>query len=101
MHSIVNLHKAKLTDITDHGDVVALTFFRRYKKINVAIDVSAHVKTSMCSETTKYFWQKYHALFVTMYITYQRSYLSQINTTQTSFEAYLESKRKSRDTSAP
>ena len=36
-----------------------------------------------------------------MYITSQRSYLSQINTRQTSFEAYFDSKRKSRDYSAP
>ena len=36
-----------------------------------------------------------------MYITYQKSDLSQINTRQTSFVAYFDSKRKSRDSSAP
>jgi len=34
-----------------------------------------------------------------MYITSQQSYLSKINTRQTSFEAYFDSKRKSRDSS--
>ncbi|KAK2190764.1 hypothetical protein NP493_69g01033 [Ridgeia piscesae] len=34
-----------------------------------------------------------------MYITSQQSYLLQINTRQTSFEAYFESKRKSCDCS--
>ena len=38
---------------------------------------------------------------VTMYITSQQSCLSQINTRQTSFEACFDSKRKSRDYSAP
>ncbi|KAK2179647.1 hypothetical protein NP493_478g02005 [Ridgeia piscesae] len=38
---------------------------------------------------------------VWMYITSQQSYMSQINTRQTSFEAYFDSKRKSRDCSAP
>ncbi|KAK2163645.1 hypothetical protein NP493_1452g00000 [Ridgeia piscesae] len=55
----------------------------------------------MCSEKTKHLWYKYYGLFVKMYITSQRSYLSQINTRQTSFEAYFVSKRKSRDSSAP
>ena len=36
-----------------------------------------------------------------MYITSQQSYLSQINTRQTSFEAYFDSNRKSRDSIAP
>ena len=36
-----------------------------------------------------------------MYITSQQSYLSQINTRQTIIEAYFDSKRKSRDSSAP
>ena len=51
----------------------------------------------MCSEKTKHLWYKYYGLFVRMYITSQQSYLSQINTRQTSFEAYFDSKRKSRD----
>ncbi|KAK2188499.1 hypothetical protein NP493_130g01014 [Ridgeia piscesae] len=55
----------------------------------------------MCSEKTKHLWYKYFGLFVSMYITSQQSYLSQINTRQTSFEAYFHSKRKSRDSSAP
>ncbi|KAK2181682.1 hypothetical protein NP493_387g02000 [Ridgeia piscesae] len=55
----------------------------------------------MCSEKTKHVWYKYYELFVLMYITSQQSYLSQIKTRQTSFEAYFDSKRKSRDTSAP
>ena len=49
---------------------VALTFSRRYKRSD---------------------WR--------MYITSQQSYMSQINTRQTSFEAYFDSKRKSRDCS--
>ena len=51
----------------------------------------------MCNENTKHFRYKYYGLFVRMYITSQQSYLSQINTRQTSFEAYFDSKRKSRD----
>ncbi|KAK2187983.1 hypothetical protein NP493_148g04037 [Ridgeia piscesae] len=49
----------------------------------------------------KHLWYKYYGLFVRMYITSQQSYLSQINTRQTSFEAYFDSKRKLRATSAP
>ncbi|KAK2178883.1 hypothetical protein NP493_525g02003 [Ridgeia piscesae] len=44
----------------------------------------------------KHLWYKYYELFVGMYITSQQSYLSQINTRQTSFKAYFNSKRKSR-----
>ena len=55
----------------------------------------------MCIEKTKHLWYEYYGLFVRMYITSQQSYLSQINTRQTSFEAYFDSKRKSRDSSAP
>ncbi|KAK2176853.1 hypothetical protein NP493_635g01016 [Ridgeia piscesae] len=44
---------------------------------------------------------KYYGLFVRMCITSLQSYLSQINTRQTSFEACFESKRKSRHSSAP
>ncbi|KAK2187974.1 hypothetical protein NP493_148g04036 [Ridgeia piscesae] len=55
----------------------------------------------MCSERTKHLRYKYYGLFVRMYITSQQSYLSQINTRQTSFEACFDSKRKSRDYSAP
>ncbi|KAK2170916.1 hypothetical protein NP493_1123g01001 [Ridgeia piscesae] len=54
----------------------------------------------MCSEKTMHLWYKYYRLFVRMYITSQQSYLSQIDTRQTSFEAYFDSKRKSRDSSA-
>ncbi|KAK2192341.1 hypothetical protein NP493_33g04019 [Ridgeia piscesae] len=43
------------------------------------------VKSSMYSEKTNHLWYKYYGLFVRMYITYQQSYLSQINTRQTSF----------------
>ncbi|KAK2171774.1 hypothetical protein NP493_1027g00000 [Ridgeia piscesae] len=45
-------------------------------------------------------WYKYYGLFVLMYIISRQSYLSHINTRQTSFEAF-DSKRKSRDYSAP
>ncbi|KAK2154460.1 hypothetical protein NP493_2183g00006 [Ridgeia piscesae] len=55
----------------------------------------------MCSERTKHLWYKYYGLFVRMCITSQQSYLSQINTRQTCFEAHFDSKRKSRDSSAP
>ncbi|KAK2185883.1 hypothetical protein NP493_219g00018 [Ridgeia piscesae] len=51
----------------------------------------------MCSEKTKHLWYKYYGLFVSMYITSQQSYVSQINTRETRFEAYFDSKRKSRD----
>ncbi|KAK2191917.1 hypothetical protein NP493_42g03035 [Ridgeia piscesae] len=52
-------------------------------------------------EKTKHLWYKYCGLFVRMYITSQQSYLSHINTRQTSFETYFDSKRKSRDSNAP
>ncbi|KAK2171283.1 hypothetical protein NP493_1084g00014 [Ridgeia piscesae] len=55
----------------------------------------------MCSEKTKHLWYKYYGLFVRMYITSQQCYLWQINTRQTSFEAYFDGKRKSCDSSAP
>ena len=55
----------------------------------------------MCNEKTKYLWYKYYGLFVRMYITSQQSYLTQINSRQTSFETYFDSKRKSRDSIAP
>ncbi|KAK2164792.1 hypothetical protein NP493_1394g01009 [Ridgeia piscesae] len=55
----------------------------------------------MCSEKIKHLCYKYNELFVRMYITSQQSYLSQINRRQTGFEAYFDSKRKSRDSSAP
>ncbi|KAK2194059.1 hypothetical protein NP493_3g10016 [Ridgeia piscesae] len=55
----------------------------------------------MCSERTKHLWYKYYGLFVRMYITSQQTYLSQINTRQTSFEACFDRKHKSRDCSAP
>ncbi|KAK2181886.1 hypothetical protein NP493_370g02021 [Ridgeia piscesae] len=55
----------------------------------------------MCSERTMHLWYKYNGLFVRMYITSLQRYLSQINTRQTSFEACFDSKRKSRDCSAP
>ncbi|KAK2191575.1 hypothetical protein NP493_51g05078 [Ridgeia piscesae] len=45
-------------------------------------------------------WYKYYGLFVRMYITSLQSYLSQINTRQTRFEACFDSKRKSRDCNA-
>ncbi|KAK2187846.1 hypothetical protein NP493_153g09000 [Ridgeia piscesae] len=48
----------------------------------------------MCSERTKHLWYEYYGLFVRMFITSQQSYLSHINTRQTSFEAYFDSKRK-------
>ena len=47
------------------------TYLERYRAyfflvvIHVLIDVSAiNVKSSMCSESTKHFWQKCHGLFV-------------------------------------
>ena len=49
----------------------------------------------------KALWYKYYRLLVRMYVTSQQSYLSQINTSQTRFEAYFDSKCKSRDSSAP
>ena len=64
-------------------------------------DKNGNVKSSMCSERTTHLGFKYYALFVRMYITSQQSYLSQINTRQTGFEACHDSKRKSRDCSAP
>ncbi|KAK2186555.1 hypothetical protein NP493_196g01050 [Ridgeia piscesae] len=51
----------------------------------------------MCSEKTKHLRYKYYGLFVRMYIISQQSYLSQIITRKTSFEAYFDSKHKSRD----
>ena len=80
---------------------VALTFSRRYKSSDWRFSASAiYVRSSMCSENTKHLWYKYYGLFVRMYITSQLSYSSQINTRQTSFEAYCDSKRKSHDCSA-
>ena len=77
---------------------VALTFFRRYKRSDLRFCACAiYVKSSMCSGNTKHLWYKYYRLFVRMYITSQQSYLSQINTRQTSFEAYFDRQCKSRD----
>ena len=82
--------------------VIALTFFGRYKRSDWRFCACAiYEKSSMCSEKTKHLWHKYYGLFVRMYIIFQQSYLSQINTMQTSFEVYFDSKRKSRDCSAP
>ena len=58
-----------------------------------------NVKSSMCSETTKHLWYKIPR--AVRYITSQQSYLSQINTRKTSFEACFDSKRKSHNCSAP
>ena len=41
----------------------------------------------MCSEATKQLWYIYHVLLVVKYINSQQSYLLQIKTKQTSFEA--------------
>ena len=48
-------------------------------------------------EQTQYLWHTYHVLLVRMYINSQQSYLSQIDTRQTSVEAYFDSNSKSRD----
>ncbi|KAK2189582.1 hypothetical protein NP493_102g04075 [Ridgeia piscesae] len=42
----------------------------------------------------EHLWYKYYGLFVRMNITSQQRYLSQINTRQTRFEAYIDSKHK-------
>ena len=55
----------------------------------------------MYSERTMQLWYKYYGLFVRLYITSQQRYLLQINARQTSFEAWFDSKHKSRDCSAP
>ena len=82
--------------------IVALTFLRRYKCSDWRFCACAIiVNSSMCSERTKHLWYKYYGLFVLMSVTSRQSYLSQINTRQTSFEACFQSKRKSRDYSAP
>ncbi|KAK2192265.1 hypothetical protein NP493_35g01039 [Ridgeia piscesae] len=47
------------------------------------------VESSMCSERTKHLWYKYYGLFVMMYVTSQQSYLTKINTRQTSVEDVL------------
>ena len=46
---------------------VALTYFQRYKRSDGRFCACAiNVKSSMCSETTKHLWHKYHGLFVRM-----------------------------------
>ena len=61
-------------------NVVALTFFRRYKRSDWRFCACAiNVTSPICSETTKHLWYKYHGLFVRMYINSQQNYLSQIN----------------------
>ena len=81
---------------------VALTFFRRYKRSDCCFCACAiYVKSEMTCEKTKHLWYKYYGLFVRMYIASQQSYLSQINTRQTGFEAYFDSKCKPRESSAP
>jgi len=79
---------------------VVFKFFWHYKRSDWRFSACAiNVKSSISSERTKHLWHKYHGLFLTMYIISQRSYLSQINMRQTSFEAYFDSRRKSRDCS--
>ena len=88
--------------VNKHVCVVALTFFRCYKRSDLRFCACAiFVKSSICSEMTKHVWHKYYRLFVMVYITSQQKYLSQINTRQTSFEAYLDRKRKWRHCCAP
>ena len=85
-------------NITSQCYVVALTFFRRYKRSDLRFCACAiNVKSSMCSEITKHIWYKYCGMSVRMYIPSQQIYLSQINTRQTGFEARFNSKRKLRD----
>ena len=68
--------------------IVALTFFRRDKRSDWRFCACAiNIKSLMCSEMTMLLWYKYYRLFVRMYINSLESYLSQINTRQTSFEA--------------
>ncbi|KAK2179703.1 hypothetical protein NP493_477g04062 [Ridgeia piscesae] len=55
----------------------------------------------MCSERTMHLLYECYGLFVRTYITSQQSYLSQINTRLTCFEARFDRKHKSRDCSAP
>ena len=89
-------------DVIGVVDAVALTFSGRYKRSGWRFCACAiYVKSSMCSEKTKHLWYQNYGMFVRMYITSQQSYLSQINTRQTRFEAYFDSKRKSHDSSAP
>ena len=70
-------------------------------KIKLLLLLLLYVKSSMCSEKTKHLWYKYYRFFVRMYISSQQSYFSQMNTRQTSFEAYFDSHGKARDSSAP
>ena len=94
IHIFLQLGRSSLAMNGDivHADV-ALKFFRRYKRSDCLFYACAlNVKSSMCRERIKQLWYKY----VSMYITTQQSYLSRINTRNTSFEAYFDSKRKSR-----
>ena len=98
-HSCVVHGGFSLSPIDQYGSyVVALTFSRRSKRSDWRFCACAiYVKSSICSEKTKYLWYKYYVLFVS----FQQSYLSQINTRQTSFEVHFDSMHKSRDCSAP
>ena len=88
--------------IVARHDGVALTFFRRYNRFDWCFCTCViNVKSLICSERTMHLWYKYYGLFVRMYINSLQSYLSQINTWQTSFEAWFDSKRQPRDCSAP
>ena len=79
--------------VSHRGTLSRLHFFGCYKLSDWRLRACAiNVKSSMCNETTKYLWYKYYGLLVRMYITSLQSYLSQINTRQTSFEAYFDSK---------
>ena len=89
--------RALAFDVDEAKSGVALTFFRRYKRSDWRFCACAiNVKSSICSETTKYIWYKYYCLFVGMHIIYL-----QINTRQTSVDACFDSKPKSRDCMAP
>ena len=80
---------------------VVLTCFRRYKRSDWRFCACViYVKSSISSDTTRHFRYKCYGLFVRKYITSLQSYLSLINTTQTSFDAFFDSIRKSRDSSA-
>ena len=88
--------------LVTRSSVVAITFHRRYKRSVWRFCACAIYEFHQCAAKGQSIYGiQYYGLFVRMYITFQKSYLPQSNTTQMSFEVYFDSKRKSRHSSAP
>ena len=76
--------------ILSKHNVVALSFSQHYKRSDWCFCACAiNVKLLMGIERTMHLWYNYYGLFIRMHVTSLQSYLSQINSRQTSFEHVL------------